>query len=351
MRAPSYGGLYPKRPCLPARDGNVWRPAHVLLKIVRTCVCILQIEVGCDIVSVIRDILNTETYGVAMDFSIFPDSGRYYAGSERKKGVVLPDGTCYMVKFQKATPFGKRFNHVSEYLGSHVFKLAGLDAQETHLGTYAGAPVVACKDFIGENSQFVPFNDVGESTLEQDKETYQYDYDDIMRMLRDNAKLTNVRETVDVFWRMYVVDALLGNFDRHGANWGFIKRDGRYSMAPVFDNGSCLFPNLVDDESLLAVLGSRDEMLKRAYEFPTSQVRLAGRKSSYHQVISSSAYAECNRALGYVLERLDLARVNRLVDTLDGASDVRRRFYREMIGLRYRLMLEEPYVRVRGGVR
>ena len=68
-------------------------------------------------------------------------------------------------------------------------------------------------------------------------------------------------------------------------------------------------------------------------------------------MISSGAYVECNRALGYVLERLDLARVYRLVDALDGVGDVRRRFYREMIGLRYRLMLEESYARVRGGVR
>ena len=41
------------------------------------------------------------------------------------------------------------------------------------------------------------------------------------------------------------MDALLGNFDRHGANWGFIKEDNKYTIAPIFDNGSCLFPNLV----------------------------------------------------------------------------------------------------------
>ena len=41
---------------------------------------------------------------------------------------------------------------------------------------------------------FVPFDDVGESTLDQDKELYQYSYEDIMQMLRDNSKLTNVDE-------------------------------------------------------------------------------------------------------------------------------------------------------------
>ena len=80
---------------------------------------------------------------------------------------------------------------------------------------------------------------MGESTLAQDKETYQYDYEDIMQMLRENSKLTNVEETIVIFWQIYVVDALLGNFDRHGSNWGFIKKDNTYSIAPVFDNGSC----------------------------------------------------------------------------------------------------------------
>ena len=46
------------------------------------------------------------------------------------------------------------------------------------------------------------------------------------------------------------MDVVLGNFDRHGANWGFIKEDNKYTIAPIFDNGSCLFPNLVDEEEM-----------------------------------------------------------------------------------------------------
>lgn len=274
-----------------------------------------------------------------MDFSHYPEGGRYYAGSERKKSIVMSDGSFYMVKFQKATAFGKRFNHVSEHLGSRIFECAGLPAQETYLGTCDGEPVVACRDFIPQDGQFVPFNDVGESTLEEDRETYQYSYDDIMRMLRDNRKLTAVNETIEVFWRMYVVDALLGNFDRHGANWGFLKQKGAYRIAPVFDNGSCLFPGLVDDGALDEVLGSEDEMLRRVYEFPTSQIRLFGRKSSYYEVIASRSFPECNDALDYVLSQLDMERVQGLVEELDGVTEKRREFYWRILDLRYRLIL------------
>lgn len=287
-----------------------------------------------------------------MDFTGLPNSGRFYSGSERKKGLRGRDGSCYMVKFQKSSPFGKHFNHISEYLGSHIFQLAGIPAQETLLGTYGGESVVACKDFIEPGTQFVPFNDVGESTLEEDRESYQYDYGDIMQMLRDNSKLTSVEETVEAFWRIYVIDALIGNFDRHGSNWGFIKRRGKYSLAPVFDNGSCLFPRLVDDEALGEVLGSEDEMLKRVFGFPTSQIRLDGKKSSYHAVISSGQFPECNDALAYVSEALDMASVHDLVEGVSCVTPLRREFYHRMLSLRWDHLIRIPAERLaKGGVR
>ena len=97
-----------------------------------------------------------------------------------------------MLKFQKKTSFGNRNNHISEYIGCHIFEQLGFEAQETFLGTYQGEYVVACKDFNSEDAQFVPFNDVGESSLDQDKETYQYDYEDIVQMLTDNAMISEV---------------------------------------------------------------------------------------------------------------------------------------------------------------
>ena len=286
--------------------------------------------------------------GCHLDFSGYELSGRYYAGSERKVGIRTPDGTCYMLKFRKATEFGRRFNHVSEYLGSHIFSLAGMSSQDAYLGTYQGEPVVACRDFNTPTTQFVPFNEVGESTLEEDKKSYQYEYADIMRMLRDNSKLTNVNETISAFWRMYVIDALLGNFDRHGANWGFLKSDSGYSLAPVFDNGSCLFPSLVEDAEIGRVLGSQDEMLRRVYRFPTSQVKLGGRKSSYDEVIGSLEFSECNAALQEVIQALDMGAAHDLVSEVPFTSSVHKDFYHRILDLRYRLKLRSAYERLGG---
>ena len=109
------------------------------------------------------------------DFSNYPLSNIRYGGSERKLGILI-NGEPYMLKFQKNTQFGKRNNHLSEYLGSHIFELLGFNVHQTYLGSYKNEAVVACKDFVCNGYEFVPFNDVGESTIESDKEKYQYSY-------------------------------------------------------------------------------------------------------------------------------------------------------------------------------
>lgn len=72
-----------------------------------------------------------------MDFPNYPRSNVYYGGSERKAGILVP-GREHMVKLRKRDEFKIRNNHISEYLGSHIFDLLGMHAQETFLGTFEG---------------------------------------------------------------------------------------------------------------------------------------------------------------------------------------------------------------------
>lgn len=283
-----------------------------------------------------------------MDYSRYPLSGRYYTGAERKKGIMIK-GEAYIVKYAKNSPEGMTFSYVSEYLGSHLFEQAGFNVQKTILGTCDGCNVVVMKDFIGEEECFVPFNDVGDSSLERDRERYKYSYDDIMLMLKENTKLTNVQETCDCFWDMYIMDAWIGNFDRHGANWGFLKKNNQYRLAPVYDNGSSLFPRLNTDEKLLQVLNSREEMDKRIYQFPTSQILLKGTKSSYYEVIDSLAYEECNKALVRIHKRMDLNKMQSFIKKMEEISEVRCKFYITMLEERYLKLIAEPYEKLTGG--
>lgn len=277
------------------------------------------------------------------DFSSYKvDEDVFYSGVEKKLQVRI-NGNRYIMKFQKNSQTGLIYNHVSEFLGSHIFELLGIPVQYTELGTYEGKNVVLVKNFCGDGEVLVHFNDVGESSLEEDKEMYQYSYEDIQRMLIENKKSTNVQETVDRFWDMFIVDALNGNFDRHGGNWGFIKKDNKYRIAPVYDNGLSMYPRLNTDARIKEVLESEEEINSRIYNFPTSHVKINGIKSSYYEVINSLEFKECNEALLRIFPQIDLERINALIDLIENISDLRKEFYKTMYRERYEKILKPAY--------
>ena len=281
------------------------------------------------------------------DFTNCKLSKKFYGGFEKKTGIIFGD-SLFMLKFQKKTPFGTRNNTISEFLGSHIYQMLGFTCHDTFLGIYKGENVVACKDFMTNGYQFVPFNDVGESTIEEDKEEYQYTYDDIVELLQAYKKLTNVEETVSSFFEMYIVDALIGNFDRHGANWGFLKKDNQYSLAPVFDNGSCLFPNLNDEDEMLKIINDEEQIDLRVYKFPTSQIKLNNNKSSYFEVISSLQFEEINKALIKIYPMINLEKIFNLIDDIDVISDIHKTFYKTMIKNRYEKIIKYYYMKLLG---
>lgn len=277
------------------------------------------------------------------DYSMYPiDSDVYFSGAEDKAQITI-NGKRYIMKYQRNSEVGMTFSHVSEYLGSHVFGLLEIPVQDTYLGTYNGKNIVLLKHFCKEGEILVHFNGIGESSLEEDKETYQYSYDDIQRMLNDNKKSTNVLETVDRFWDMFIVDAFNGNFDRHGGNWGFIKKDNKYKIAPVYDNGSSMYPKLNTDEKIKAVLNSVDEINERIFKFPTSHVKIDGKKSSYYEVINSLKFEECNKALLRIFPKIKFEDIDKLIDSIECINDLRKQFYKRMYRERYEKILKPAY--------
>ena len=272
-------------------------------------------------------------------------SKKYYSGSERKIGIIF-NNEKYMLKFRKKNNFVTKFNHVSEYLGSHIFNLIGIKVQETFLGLYNGEEVVACKDFITDEGKFVPFNEIGESSLETDKEKYQYSYDDILELINKNTKIKDKRKTIENFFDIFIVDALIGNFDRHGMNWGFIKSYNKYELSPVFDNGSCLFPSMVDDEEMIRIMNDKGETNNRVYNFPTSQIKLHDRKSSYFDVINSLEFEECNNALLRIFPRINMDAIYVLIDETPFITDVHKMFYKHILKNRYEKIIKASYLKL-----
>ena len=113
-------------------------------------------------------------------------------------------------------------------------------------------------------------------------------------VLSDICKAMEEQQAVDPtllrnwFWDIFIVDALIGNWDRHNGNWGFLYEvdTDTMTLAPIYDCGSCLFPQ-ADAEIMQAVLDSQDERNLRIFQIPLSGIKLNNRKINYRDFIFS----------------------------------------------------------------
>ena len=143
---------------------------------------------------------------------------------------------------------------------------------------------------------------------------------------------------------MFVVDALLGNFDRHNGNWGFLydEKTGETSIAPVFDCGSCLLPQ-ADERVMEKVLSNKEELHSRVYQFPTSAIKLNNRKINYYDFLMSAAFPDCSSALKSMTPRIDLEEINAFVDGIEAVSELQKDFYKAYISARFDLIIRAAY--------
>ena len=95
---------------------------------------------------------------------------------------------------------------------------------------------------------------------------------------------------------------------------------------------------------MLEIINSEDETNKRIYTFPTSQVKLNGKKSSYYDVISSRQFPECNAALKKIYNRINIDEIFELIDDTENISEIQKKFYKHMIGKRYEKIIKAPYL-------
>ena len=130
------------------------------------------------------------------------------------------------------------------------------------------------------------------------------------------------------FWEMFVVDAFLGNFDRHNGNWGFLVDDatGQVSLAPVYDCGSCLLPQ-ADETIMRKVLESEAELDARIYTFPNSMLKQDGRKIVYHDFLKTATDPNLKSALARLLPCIHALDIPALISETPYLTDLQRGFY------------------------
>ena len=268
-----------------------------------------------------------------------------YKGSEKKKTLIY-NNKRYLVKFpdpirEKNKNISYINNAFSEYIGSHIFEIVGFETQNTVLGIYnyngKEKIVCACEDFTNENTILYEFEKVALSTkLDKKVET---ELTDIMEVIEE-SKIINNDMLKRCFWDMFIIDALIGNTDRHNGDWGFLVNldTKKINFAPIYDCGSCLNP-MLEDEKLEKI---SDIEIKNLAINSYSCIKENGKKLNYMAYIKCVKNEECNKAIIRVFEKIDISKINEFIGDVSCMSSVRKNFYKKIINYRYKI-IEQVY--------
>ena len=147
-------------------------------------------------------------------------------------------------------------------------------------------------------------------------------------LLQDKEKIKNY------FWDMFVVDAFIGNGDRHLDNWGLIETpDGKFSPAPVYDCGSSLSP-LKSDEKKVQLLEDENVLKQEEYNL-NSVYRMNGKRILYHEIFKNPP-KDLHRAIQRIVPRIKAAsaRIDAFIDGTEGLSDISKEYMKMSVALR-----------------
>lgn len=291
-----------------------------------------------------------------IDFSNCRRAHAAFGGTDRKFGVIY-NGSIYMLKFSEhhakqhdiSTSYVN--NVVSEYISSHIAQSTGLPVHETVIGTYNDEIVVGCKDFR-ENSHVsnIEFSEYVRA---------KYDSKDVKRIVLLDQIYGSVRdpqndippdlqeETIERYWDTFVIDALVGNFDRHIGNWGYLVEDNELRLAPIYDFGSTLFPQM-SDKGALDYMSSEFEMMRRSLVFPSPVLAITKEKVGkvgYYDMMASNYDSNCTAAVLRIVPRINMERVEIIIDETPFITDVRKDFYKKILNMRKALVLDRAYLR------
>ena len=286
-----------------------------------------------------------------LDFTNLPTRKKAYGGANGSKLSVIYNDELYMLKLPMHALKNPNLSYTnsctSEYLGCHIFNMLGIKAQETLLGTYKYHDkvkiVVACKDFTSPGVLILDFVSIKNQIIDSASNGYGTELSDIIDTINKQT-VVDSEELKEHFWNMFVVDAFIGNWDRHNGNWGFLynQETDKLEIAPIFDCGSALFPQ-IDDELIKKVISSKAEMNARVYDIPTSAILIDGKRANYHKVITSLEYKDCNKAIKRIVPKIQLDDINKLIDNVEELSQLKKEFLKKILKLRKELILDAAF--------
>ena len=265
-----------------------------------------------------------------------------YAGSEKKKTVLMDDGNKYLLKFpdpirEKGKDLSYINNAISEYISCSIYNIIGISAQKTILGEYIDEKgkqkiACACQDVRKNGEMMYEINKLELSSLDNTHaRTLSFSYmDEVFNKMDDTISKELLS---DFYYKMFIVDAFIGNTDRHNGNWALLQSSDDIRISPVYDCGSSLAPLV--DESVV----SSDAGVKCAMNTSSVLVDDNGKRIKYCEFFKNELSPRVQKALLQVVPNINLDEVDKLVFNTEYISKNRQDFYFSFLHTTYEKIL------------
>ena len=216
--------------------------------------------------------------------------------------------------------------------------------------------MVACKNFVlscPDDVTLVEFKQIENMFLSSSENRRSPKLENIREIFSSHPFFEDHRQEVsDRYWEQFIVDSIIGNFDRHSENWGYLATvkpgtnipDRFYSLAPVYDCGSSLAPRLSEEE-MKTIASDSKKLRDRALDFPSARLTVGDSKKQvgYYEFLISDPATEAREAVLRLAPKIQALDLCGLIDQIPGISDIRKEFYVKTIESRIEAIVQPAY--------
>lgn len=190
-----------------------------------------------------------------------PDEADFPEQMGTKFKFWYQDPTLGRVLFKEGRP-GTGENW-AEKLACELALMLGIPHAHYDLAEWRGKLGVCSHSFIPQGGRLIHGNELlgGKLTEAGDRKFYyaqrSHTISAVLGLLKIQdmveppehfAPMGAIVQAVDVFVGYLLFDAWIGNQDRHSENWGFVRLNTNFYLAPSYYHGSSMARNLGDDE-------------------------------------------------------------------------------------------------------
>lgn len=282
-----------------------------------------------------------------IDFSNCKLNARIYGGANGSKIGIIYNSENYMLKFPpkptKKTDLSYTSSCICEDVCSKILKTLDLNSQDTILGKFNDKVIVACKDFRQTNETFADFVSLKNTIIDSSTGGYDTDIEEILETIDNQKQLDiNSEKIQEFFWDMFIADSFIANFDRHNGNWGFLinETNNIHKIAPIFDCGSCLFPQ-ANDNIMKAILSDKKELERRVYSYPLSAIKYKNVKINPYHFLTNTNNTDCIKSLKKIQSKINLDKIDNIITNTPYISNLHKDFLRIIIKERKEKILDK----------